>query len=152
MTPQEQYGGILWALFCWFFLHLKTWSPYTSIVLDLVATLFTTETPKLLCGLNSSAEWWVDNEWVFRLTIPLTCTAGKQQTKSYTCVSWWSVQEETTRKRTTAWLQTKWCNFTWVRLGPYWSYLQFESSTLCTSSVQHLKSLWIEVSAKWNVT
>ena len=34
------------------FLHLKTWSPFTSIVFDLAAMLFTPETPKVFCGLK----------------------------------------------------------------------------------------------------
>ena len=47
MTPQEQYGG--WMVV---FLRWKYQSPVTSIVLDLAATLFTPETPKLFCGLK----------------------------------------------------------------------------------------------------
>ena len=35
------------------FLLLKNWSPFTSIVLDLAAMLFTPETPKVLCQLNT---------------------------------------------------------------------------------------------------
>ena len=40
LTPQEQYGGILSSIV---FLRLKNRSPFTSIVLDLAATLFTPE-------------------------------------------------------------------------------------------------------------
>ena len=46
MTPQEQYGGTLWY-FSVDFLRLENWSPFTSIVLDLAAPLFTPETPKV---------------------------------------------------------------------------------------------------------
>ena len=34
------------------YIHLKEWSPFTSVVLDLAATLLTPETPKVFCGLK----------------------------------------------------------------------------------------------------
>ncbi len=51
MTPQEQYGGLLcfYSVVC---LRLKNWSLFTLIVLDLAATLFTPETPKLFQTLH----------------------------------------------------------------------------------------------------
>ena len=50
-TPQEQYGGILNFLSD-AFLSSKNRSPFTSIVFDLAATLFTPESPKVFCGLK----------------------------------------------------------------------------------------------------
>ena len=50
MTPHEQYGGML-SFFCCF-IRSEDRSLMSSIVLDSAATLFTPETPKVLCGLN----------------------------------------------------------------------------------------------------
>ena len=50
--------------FCFSVVCLKKWSPFTSIVLDLAAMLFTPETEPLKCFVDSkpsptppSAEW-----------------------------------------------------------------------------------------------
>ena len=34
------------------FIRFKNWSPFTSVVVDLAATLFTPETPKVFSGLK----------------------------------------------------------------------------------------------------
>ena len=51
MTPVERYGGILW-FFLGVFLRLKKWSTFTEIGLDLAATLFTPEPPKVFYRLK----------------------------------------------------------------------------------------------------
>ena len=51
MTPQEQYGGMLCFLSVVFFMSEDS-SLISSIVLDLAATLFTPETPKVFSALK----------------------------------------------------------------------------------------------------
>ena len=50
-TPHEQYGGIFRFVVV-IYLRLKKWSPFTSILLNLAATLLTPETPEVFCGLE----------------------------------------------------------------------------------------------------
>ena len=45
MTPQEHFMFLSVV-----FKHLRNWSTFTLIVLDLAATLFTPETPEVFCG------------------------------------------------------------------------------------------------------
>ena len=65
--------------------ELKNWSPFTAIVLDLAATLFTPQLQKCFVDSKTSPTHpiGIDNEWIFifEWTIPLSIIHKKTNIK-----------------------------------------------------------------------